>query len=521
MSGRLLGLVSAVILGWTCSVVHADGDDSDRQRLEQKILELEKRVEELESDDKKSKKTKKSKKSGDDSVFDKAERDEIEDIAKDSYSKGLLTVLGSRLTLGGKLELNFVDTQAERNPAFGPPTDNPDMHLDFDRLRLEPEFDVGRGLSLVGQLDFFADDGDTLLKEATLNHSWRPRGIDGERIWWFRSRAQIGIDDRFNHRGPRARVSETYPLAGTAFWRDEQIGAIWNVTLGHRKGNRRAAPKEIGDDYWMPRDELTNSTTYGAFDFSGNPGALELYASISDGFTLDGKTVTKDDALLQEILQDDREVSTGLSLNEVGLGAGYERDFAWLGEIGLLGFYFTGDLNSESITVLQQEMTLRDGLGNPLQGYGDRTSDSYYRVGGRVTYHFEAFHLFDRHQIYTRPGDGLYLTAEYIESKDGALDRKGWYGQVSWRQSFRKPLLFDYLLRSVEIVGRYGEIKNDDFMALPSLPLTWNRRQFFVGGVIELNDFIFMKAEYAFNGEKTGAGDADNDELLIQLLVNF
>ena len=63
MSGRLLGLVSAVILGWTCSVVHADGDDSDRQRLEQKILELEKRVEELESDDKKSKKTKKSKKS--------------------------------------------------------------------------------------------------------------------------------------------------------------------------------------------------------------------------------------------------------------------------------------------------------------------------------------------------------------------------------------------------------------------------------------------------------------------------
>jgi hypothetical protein len=30
-----------------------------------------------------------------------------------------------------------------------------------------------------------------------------------------------------------------------------------------------------------------------------------------------------------------------------------------------------------------------------------------------------------------------------------------------------------------------------------------------------------MKAEYAFHGEKTGRGDTNNDELLIQLLVNF
>jgi len=497
-------LLPMALFAFACGPLRAQDeagpDELSRETLEQRLLELEKRLEELEDDTKTPGKKKSKKKE------------------KPFFSDGIATVGGAEIKIGGKIELNLIDAQAERSPF---PTDNPDTYLDFDRIRLEPELDIGRGLSFHSQLDFFADEGDTLVKEGTVVHRWRPRGADGKKLWWFRSHTQIGMDDRFIHRGPGRRVSESYPLVGTAYWRDEEIALMWIGTLGRKRGNPREEPKEVGD-YWAPRKELTNSTSYHAFDFEGNPGELTLSFSLGDGYTLDGKSVNKDRSNIQEVLQDDRESSTGLSLNEIGLGVGYERDFNWLGEIGLQVFYYTGDLNSESVRVLQQELTSFDATGTVITGgYGLSQDDNYHRAGVSLDYHIEAFHFFDRYEIHTEPGDGLYLTLQFVQSKDGALDRHGWYAQGSYRFSLKNPLFFDYFVRSFEFVARYGELKLDDLAPIPTLPLTWGRRQLFFGGVVGLTNSMSLKAEYSFHGEKTGGGDVANDQLLFQLLVDF
>lgn len=458
----------------------------------------------------------------------------IVEAAKEVYSKGVITIGAAELRLGGKLELNFVDTESEHDSLLGT-TDNPDPHLEFDRLRLEPELDVGKAVGIRGQLDFRPDRGNTLLKEMSFFHDWKHE-------WWFRTESQIGLDDRFIHIGPSARLSETYPLLGTAFWRDEEIALMWKGTIGNKRGakvekpvkpakapkppRRRSAP--AAEDEAPPaleevngRASQTSSTEHEPFDFENNPGALVLHFSVGDGHTLGVKEIGKDQANLQEIVQDDRNVKTGLSLRELGFGIGYERDFNFLGELDFLFFFFDNRLNQDSIDFLQDGLTVRDLAGIPTAGYGNSEKDYQKRIGFSAGYHLEAYHLLRDwlDLMDTRKGDGLYAFFQYIDAQDGNLDRDGWYVQGSYRLSFPKPLIDNYF-HYVEPTVRYGvlDVRMDQ---VPSLPGTWDRRQFLVGGVLSVTKKIYIKTEYVFNRESTGAGAVDSNELIVQLLINF
>ncbi len=495
--------------------------------LQERIRALEKRVRDLEKD----------------AVAGMSKKDlddKIEDEIEKHFSRGVLTIGGAELRLGGKLEINFVDTENENDPIRGS-TDNPDPHFDFDRIRLEPVLDVGRKMEIRAQIDFLPEDGETLLKEGVFAYEFQSNDY-WEDVWWFRSRMQVGLDDRFTHLGPRTRLTETYPLIGTAFWRDEEIAFIWENIFGRKRGapvkeekkKKKSADAEFAS---VPREEKTSSTTHEPFDFANNPGAFKLLFSIGDGYNLDGKAIGKDGARMQEILQDDRETRDQLSLRSLGFGVGYERDFNWLGEIELLAFYFDDELKEDSIDFLQQDLTEFDSFGTAISGYGTTSQrDVSRRMGFQVAYHLEAYHLLDQ-WLDTWPGDGLYLTFQWIDARDGKLDRSGWYVQGSYRFSFPTPLVNDRYFRSIEPVFRYGELDTDTLETNfggaigtvrvdnnPSLPLTWDRQEILVGAVFGITEYMFLKAEYAFNMEDTadsGDEEVDNDELLIQLLLEF
>ena len=308
---------------------------------------------------------------------------------------------------------------------------------------------------------------------------------------------------------------------------------MWEGRLGRPQGapikGKRKKKRQFDS---IPRSEKTSSTTYDPLDFRHNPGALTFNFSIGNGYTLSGKEATKDDAAFQEILHDDRETEDGLSLRSLGFGVGYERDFNWLGEIHGRFFYFNDELNEESVAFLQSDLTVRDGTGAPVAGYGDSDDDDAYRLGFGVRYHIEAYHLLDQ-WMDTYPGDGLYAVFQWIDSRDGELSRDGFYIQTSYRFSFVRPLVADRYFKYIEPVVRYGELNvNDGNFA--ELPLTWDRSELVFGAVVGVTKHLFLKVEYVFNNESfdeetvdigggTAAVDDDiaNDALIVQLLVEF
>lgn len=511
--------------------------------LRERLAELEARVAELEAQ----------------SGGGRTAKEEVER----NYSKGILTVGNLEFLLGGQLKIDFIDPQAERDPTFGE-TDSPDPHLEVERFRLIPRLETQRSpvlgqASIRAELDFHPEEGETILKEATIDHVVSPR-------WWLASNLKIGLDDRFIR---PARLTQNYPLIGTAYWRDETVAIRWEGTIGDKRGRppeetkasrKKARPKSdskaktaktaksaktakkakkapvedddspaadrVGEDGRgepVPdRSTLTRSTEHDPFDFASNPGAVKVHASVGNGFALDGKEIGKDNATFNEVLQDDRELDGPLSMREVGLGLGYERDFRELGEVELLGFYYDDELTDASVSVLQTELTERDPVTQvAIRGYGDSDSRKKNRLGFSAGYHFEAYHLYEAlgqlDLMNPRRGDGLYLFYQWIQSEDGELDRDGWYAQVSWRVSNPAGWRF---FRSLEPVARYGVIDVDQ-AHIPTLPLTWSRKQWLIGAILEVCRGIYIRGEYTWNDESTGAGSVRNNELLVQLLAEF
>lgn len=263
------------------------------------------------------------------------------------------------------------------------------------------------------------------------------------------------------------------------------------------------------------------------FDFASNWGEVRLHGSVGNGHTLDRNEVGFDNADSNDLVQDNRNVADDLSLRELGVGLGYARDFAWLGSVEVLGFFYDDQLNRQSLRFLKQDLTVRDPVsGAPTAGYGNATSRASYRYGVGGEYRFPATAFLPRSWD-PRGGDGLRVQAQWIDAHDGKLRRDGWYVQGSYRYSFPQRLVAGRYFRSVEPLVRFGEL-NTDLSPSPFLPGTWDRRQLLAGGLIEITREVTLKVEYAFNDERTGGGGATpgpssvaNDELMVELLLEF
>ncbi|MBN1441552.1 MAG: hypothetical protein JXA90_02535 [Planctomycetes bacterium] len=448
---------------------------------------------------------------------------EIETIVEDSYSKGTLTFGGAELRFGGQLEILLIDAEDDLFAPLGADggTEEPDPHIEIQRLRLEPELELNRWINVVAQLDFEPTEGDTLLKEVYIRYDLEP-----EDWWWFASRLQLGLDDRFIR---PSRRTKGYPLIGNAFWRDESIAFTWALTFGDKDGKPLVAGQRGGGASRVAEEGLESddggpaASGHGAFDFVNNWGALRLYLSVGQGYALDSNEVSREGSRFNDLIQDNRELENDLSLRELGIGLEYSRSFAELGELSLLGFYYNDELRDQSIEYLQQEVTLRgitpEGLPTVEAGYGDSSSHKSYRYGAGVEYFLPAASLVgDLFEV--RNADGLRVLAQYIKGVDGELERDGWFVQGSYRFSFGR-LVQDRYFRSLEPLVRYG-VLDVDLADDPRLPETWDRRELVLGAILEVTGDLFFKVEYSFHDESTGSPrTVDNDELLVELLAQF
>lgn len=454
--------------------------------------------------------------------FDKLEEqtdpDEIE-------AATLLTVGETKLQLGGKAEILFIKNESGEFAPLGADgfTENPDPYLRAQRLRLVPVFRLNRWIRLHAHLDFEPEDGETRLRELVARFQTEPE-------WWFGTQLRVGLDDRFMRPDRRTKG---YPLVGNAFWRRESMAvtSIWRFgdqdgeplpeekrERDRRSGERVPGVSGLGTQGLDVAGGGPGEGSAGAFDFAQNWGEVALYLSIGQGYRLDDNEVNFDGARFNDIVWDRRDLENSLSLRELGGGLSYARSFRELGELGVMGFFYDDRLRDESVTYLQQELTLRDALGNPVAGYGDSGDRISRRYGVTVQYFLPASTLFE--DVFdTRRKDGLRLLAQWIQSRDGDLDRTGWFVQGSYRFSFGR-LVADRYFRSLEPVVRYG-VLDTSIAPHPQLPGTWDRTELVVGAFLEVTGDVFFKAEYTMHGETTGGPSVDNDELLVSLLLLF
>ncbi len=272
---------------------------------------------------------------------------------------------------------------------------------------------------------------------------------------------KAGLTDRFIK--PRDldlgdRKTAGYPLGGIAFWRDEQ----YNLTFGGM------FPEVMGGD-------IRYRLSYGSGLILGRrrPG--------DHTFTDPGVRVE------DRLIHDDDHGQLG---DEIGLGLGYRYHFGEKDTLDLVGFGIWSRANSPHADV-------RGLIGWPKE-------KDQQRIGGRVVY---------------RPGASMFM-AEYIDAKDGRLDRDAWYLQASHKVEFPDPLIGGRFFTAVEPLIRYGEYDVDTAKVFRN-PLTWDREQLTLALLCDITKNVSLRLECDINDERTGGRGIGNDEFRAQLRTRW
>ncbi len=352
-------------------------------------------------------------------------------LEKQSEETWLPSMKGEKVRIGAKLELEYRDVQNENNHPAGS-TDIPYGQFQIDQFELRIEAKLREDITLFGEVK--AKPGETKLDEAYVTFSDLP----------FNSYIKAGLQEKFIKPGRR---TETYPLSGIAFWRDEDIGI------------------EIGGEF--------------------NP--LYYRLSLSNGLRLKEKEIGEDDSF--PIIQDDDKNRDYNDSKEFGVGVGYKGKFKKAHKVDILLFSYLSRLSDKDIDFLKEELPDYES---------DRKKN--YIFGGNLYYNLR----------------GLRFFSQYIYSRDGELEREGWYLQPSYKFKF-KGVKF---VRSIEPLYRYDRLDTDYPSSLSNF-LTWERERHTFALIAEIEKRLKCKVEYNLNDEDTGGKDIDNDEFLLQLQFKF
>ena len=303
------------------------------------------------------------------------------------------------------------------------------------------------------------------------------------------------------------------------------------------------AEGEPGGGDEVKDDGVVVKTRKDPFDFSRNPGQLDLYFSVGNGYALDSDSINEDNAPFNQIIGDERNFNGSLAIREFGFGLGYRRSFESLGELSLLGFYYNDELSDQSLEYLRNQLTVVIPGGDPanpadvIAGYGSSSSDLSYRLGVGGEY-FVPLALFLDEDANLRKGDGLRIAGQWIKAADGELRRETWYVQGSFRWSVpewedpkdgrkSRGLIDHRYFRSFEPLVRYGEL-DINLTPVPELAPLWDREQLLFALIAEVTSNVFLKAEYAINWEDTGASatfsgpdSVANNQFILELLLQF
>jgi hypothetical protein len=390
--------------------------------------------------------------------------DKLETASKEQKNKGLLpSGRGEKIKISGKVEFEYRDVEREEN-YYGNSTARPEGQFQLDKARLRIDAHLTRDLD--GVLKLNAKESNARIKEAYLR--WENLPLD--------SRLRIGLMPRFWR---PSRLTESYPLPGTAYWRDRTLGIEWkwkyNPIFGH----------------------------------------LAVY----NGLPLGERPIGEDDSF--PILQDDFNNLDFNQNKDLAAGLGFDQDWGGWGRTDLLLFGSVGKISSEDQDFLMHTFYPVPLPGTmSIDGYPDTEDDDRTRLGVSGRYRWR----------------GLRLFGQYIDSEDGALDRDGWYTEASYKFSIPEWKYF----HSLRPLLRYSEL-NVDTQPNPFQPLSWDREQWTLALISEVHDNVILKAEYNWNDENTGIGswdfglfpdrlpftqyshssDINNNEFLLHLLWRF
>jgi len=265
----------------------------------------------------------------------------IEKKFGDGWSESLKE---KKVKVGGKLQTEYVDTQNESNHPAGS-TDIPYGYFRIQEFDLYIESKLRDDITLFTKLETNPDE--VKLDQAYVTFS----------NLLLDSFMRIGLQERFIKAN---RKTETYPIAGIAFWRDKDIG----VSLG-------------GD--------------YESFYYR---------LSLSNGLKLSTKEIGKDKSF--KTIHDHSSNRDWNNSKQVGIGIGFKDEFFKENNIDLLLFSYFSTLSDSDIAFLKNE--LPDYTSN---------KDASTLIGGNFEYKFKGLTFFSQY-IYSKNGE-LIRDAWYVQ----------------------------------------------------------------------------------------------------------
>ncbi|HPP02764.1 MAG TPA: hypothetical protein PLX83_19430 [bacterium] len=238
----------------------------------------------------------------------------------------LPSLKGEYFSLGGRLQFEYFDPENETALRSAMP-DNPNGSFKVDEFRIYLDADFKNNVRFHGKYDVEGEEGN--LVETYVDFENLP-------LW---SALRVGVQPRFYRPD---RYTESYPLAGNAFWRKRDLGITWKGTLD----------------------------------------PVYAFMSVSNGATLDREEVGEDqgDRLIGENL-------TELDFNgnkEFSAGLGLDLNLDPYGKLNLMGFGMVGDLSDEDLRFLQLQ----------VPGYGFRNDDQREMAGVNLDYRIDEWDFF-------------------------------------------------------------------------------------------------------------------------------
>lgn len=350
---------------------------------------------------------------------------------------------GDKIRIGGTFEFEYADGQDATAPEG---TSIGDGQFQIDKLQLNLDAKITEDLKFKSEVKFDGDGDDISIRDTYLelvNLPWDSFVQVGNKTVFFRP----------------DRITESYPIGGTAFWRKRDLG-IWTG------GSKEPL-------YW--HFSVTNGLELNDKDF------MEM---------ADAGTGTD----LLEIIGDDKRNDDLNQSKELGFGLGFKNDFDRWGEIDLLGLITRGRLAGEDVSFL----TNTSSTHGAIPGYAS-TRRTKERYGVNIDYHWEDFNFF----------------AEFIRAFDGKLRRNAWYVQPSYLHGMNRKYL-----KGLQPLFRYGQY-TINVAHSPTAGLTWARQEYVPALIAHIRENLLWKWEYHFNREDTGDDQIRNDEWLTQLQYKF
>lgn len=262
-------------------------------------------------------------------------------------------------------------------------------------------------------------------------------------------------------------------------WIDVGLYERW--LKGHH-GRKTEGYALLGTAFY--RDDALTATLGGEYE------PLYWMFSIANGYEIDEKQVAEDSASTSKIIHDDHATSGLTDSFELGANIGLKHDFKEAGKVDLIAFYYNDELSRAD----------RSSLQSNLSGYVSNNDDKS-RYGAGIKYML---------------GDAT-LYGAYIEAEDGELDRDTWLAEASYHFKLGTTRKW---FTGIEPLVSYSDYDVENTKNTSS-PWSWDREKWMFASIIDLYEDTKLKLEYYINDEKTGGGDVDNDELLVQLEVKF